>query len=118
MLGPQDPEFRVKRITPDDNHVSNAIPPPNHPVGSIVAGGGAVWVPVTDGVLRFDPATGAYEGKVALPTVSDRRGVALLGKGAAYVTDGVTVRRLDPGATRSARRRPICVSGTGPSSST
>ena len=98
VTGPQDPEFRVKRITADDQHVSNPIPPPNHPAGPIVAGGGAVWVPVTDGVLRFDPATGAYEGKVPLPTVTFRRGIALLGKGAAYVTDGGTIRRLDPGS--------------------
>jgi hypothetical protein len=96
VIGPQDPEYRVKRITPDDQHVSNPITPPDQPAGPIVAGGGAVWVPVTDGVLRFDPATGAYAGKVRLPTVAARRGVALLGKGAAYVTDGVTIRRLDP----------------------
>jgi hypothetical protein len=98
VIGPQDPQFRVKRITPDDNHVSNPIPPPNQPAGPIVAGGGAVWVPVTDGVLRFDPATGEYAGKVPLSTTTGRRGVALLGKGAAYVTDGTTVRRLDPGS--------------------
>ncbi len=98
VTGPQDPEFRVKRITADDQHVSNPIPPPNQPAGPIVAGGGAVWVPVTDGVLRFDPATGVYEGKVRMPTVTVRRGVALLGKGATYVTDGVTIRRLDPGS--------------------
>jgi hypothetical protein len=98
VTGPQDPEFRVKRITADDNHVSNPIPPPNHPAGTLVAGGGAVWVPVTDGVLRFDAVSGAYAGKVALPTATDRRGVALLGKGFAYVTDGTTLRRLDPGS--------------------
>ena len=98
VTGPQDPEFRVKRITADDNHVSNPIPPPNHPAGPLVAAGGAVWVPVTDGVLRFDAVTGAYAGKVALPTTTDRRGVALLGKGSAYVTDGTTLRRLDPGS--------------------
>jgi hypothetical protein len=97
VTGPLDPQFRVKRITPDDNHVSNPIPPPNQPAGPLVAGGGAVWVPVTDGVLRFDPASGAFAGKTAL-AASDRRGVALLGKGAAYVTDGTTVRRLDPGS--------------------
>jgi len=98
VIGPQDPEFRVKRITPDGAHVSNPIPPPNQPAGSIVAGGGAVWVPVSDGVLRFDPATGAYNGKVRLPTVSVHRGIAVLGKGATYVTDGATIRRLDPGS--------------------
>jgi hypothetical protein len=111
VIGPQDPEFRVKRITPDDNHVSNPIPPPNQPAGPLVAGGGAVWVPVTDGVLRFDPASGAFAGKTPL-AVSDRRGIALLGKGAAYVTDGTTVRRLDPG---SATTPPVAVAFDDPS---
>jgi hypothetical protein len=96
VTGPLDPQFRVKRIAANDNYVSNPIPPPNQPAGPLVAGGGAVWVPVTDGVLRFDPASGAFAGKVPLQTTTDRRGVALLGKGAAYVTDGTTLVRLDP----------------------
>ncbi|HZP28380.1 MAG TPA: hypothetical protein VFC99_05475 [Acidimicrobiia bacterium] len=97
VIGPQDPEFRVKRIAAGGDHVSNPIPPPNRPAGPLVAGGGAVWVPVTDGVLHFDATAGDYRGKIALAPAG-HRGVAVLGKGAAYVTDGATVRRLDPGA--------------------
>ncbi len=98
VLGPQDPEFRVKRIAPDGSDVSNAVPPPNRPVGSISASGGAVWVPVADGVLRFDPATGQYAGKIPLPeTTARHRGIAVVGK-AAYVTTGGTLGRLDPGS--------------------
>ena len=98
VIGPQDPEFRVKRIAADGSDVSNPVPPPNRPVGPIFAGGGAVWVPVTDGVLRFDTATGAYEGKVALaPGGAQQRGVAQVGKTAA-VTDGAALSRLDPGS--------------------
>ena len=96
VIGPQDPEFRVKRIASDNSDVSNPVPPPNQPVGAIVAGGGAVWVPVRDGVLRFDPATGAYAGKVPLPDAG-RRGVAVVGK-AAYATVDSTLGRLDPGS--------------------
>ena len=98
VLGPQDPEFRVKRIAADGSDVSNAVPPPNRPVGPIFAGGGAVWVPVADGVLRFDPASGKYAGKIPLPgATTTRRGIATIGK-AAYVTNGATLSRLDPGS--------------------
>jgi hypothetical protein len=98
VIGPEDPEFRVKRIAADGSDVSNPVPPPNQPVGPIFAGGGAVWVPVLDGVLRFDTATGAYEGKVALAAGgAQQRAVAQVGK-AASVTDGAVLSRLDPGS--------------------
>lgn len=100
VLAPPDPEFRVKRIGPNGAVDSNEIPRGEQPTGRIFAGGGAVWVPVTDGVLRFDTATGDYAGKVLLTTVAKQRSVASLGKGA-YVTDGSALQRLDP-ATNSA----------------
>ena len=101
VLGPNDPEFRVKRIGPDGSIASNPVPPGEHPVGRIVAGGGGVWVPVRDGVLRFDSVTGVFAAKVALTTTTDRREVAALGKSVS-VTDGAEVKRLDPGSDRVA----------------
>ena len=95
VIGPEDFEFRVKRIGPDGTPVSNPIPAGEQPVGGIVAGGGGVWVPVRDGVLRFDPATGAFASKIALSTVTDRRAVSAAGK-FVYATDGLDLVRLDP----------------------
>jgi hypothetical protein len=95
VMGPKDPEFRVKRIGPDNTEVTNAVPPGEQPLGEIVADGGGVWVPVRDGVLRFDAVTGAYAAKVPLTTVTDRRGIAA-GAKAVTVTDGLTQVRLDP----------------------
>jgi len=58
-------QYRVKRIGPDGTPSSNAFPAGDEPVGPIVAGGGAAWVPVEHGILRFDATTGAYVGTVA-----------------------------------------------------
>jgi hypothetical protein len=98
VLGPADPEFRVKRIGPDGGVVSNAVPPGEQPVGRIAAGGGGVWVPVADGVLRFDPATGGFAAKVALSNPAERRAVVASGK-FFFVTDGNVEVRLDPAET-------------------
>lgn len=95
VIGPEDPEFRVKRLGPDGTVTSNAVPPGEQPAGRIAAGGGGVWVPVRDGVLRFDPVTGAFTTKVTLPTVSDHRAVVAAGK-FFFVTDANTRVRLDP----------------------
>src|SRR5262245_65827114 len=43
VIGPQDPEFRIKRIGPDGSVVSNPVPPGDVPTGDLVAGGGGVW---------------------------------------------------------------------------
>ena len=99
VIGPQDPEFRVKRIAADGGYLSNPVPPPEQPVGPIVASGGGVWVPVRDGVLRFDVVTGAFAAKIPLSTVTDHRAVASFGKGVA-VTDGTEILRLDPASDR------------------
>ena len=95
VLGPEDPEFRVKRIGPDGAVVSNAVPPGEQPAGRIAASGGGVWMPVRDGVLRFDPASGTFAAKIPLTTATDRREVVAAGKGT-YVADGLEWKRLDP----------------------
>ena len=89
-----EPRFRVKRIGVDGTVASNPVPPGEEPTGSLVAGGGGVWVPVRDGVLHFDLATGAFAAKVPLPP-AEQRAVAVGGKGA-FVSDGAAVLRLDP----------------------
>jgi hypothetical protein len=94
VAGPDDPRFRVKRVAPDGTVVSNAVPPAEEPTGEIVAGGGGVWVPVRDGVLRFDPVSGAHMSKVSLSPAA-RRGIAT-GAKAVYVTSGTALYRLDP----------------------
>jgi hypothetical protein len=95
VIGPEDFEWRVKRIGPNNSVASNPVPAGEQPAGDIVAGGGGVWVPVRDGVLRFDPATGKFAGKVKLSTVTDRRAVSVSGK-FTYATDGLDNVRLDP----------------------
>jgi hypothetical protein len=97
--GPQDPRFRVKRIGPDGQIASNPVPPAEEPTGVIVAGGGGVWVPVRDGVLRFDISSGAFVTKVPL-AAADRHAIASAGKGT-YVSDGASVLRLDPTTNRA-----------------
>jgi hypothetical protein len=92
--GPLDPRFRVKRIASDGQVVSNPVPPAEEPTGAIVAGGGGVWVPVRDGVLRFDLTSGAFVTKVPLSS-ADPHAIAFAGKGT-YVSDGASVLRLDP----------------------
>jgi hypothetical protein len=94
VKGPADPRFRVKRVAGDGTLVSNPVPAGEEPSGTIAAGGGAVWVPVRDGVLRFDLVTGAFGSKIPLPP-AERRAIAVGGK-AAYVSDGTAVLRLDP----------------------
>ena len=60
VIGPQDPEFRIKRNGPDGTVVSNPVPPGDVPTGDLVAAGGGVWLPVRDAVLRFDPGSETF----------------------------------------------------------
>jgi hypothetical protein len=99
VIGPEDPEFRVKRIGPDGTVASNAVPPGEQPVGDIVAEGGGVWVPVLDGVLRFDVASGEFAAKIPLEGPALHR-VVPLGKFVG-VTDGHAIKRLDPNTDRA-----------------
>ena len=94
VKGPADPRFRVKRIAGDGTVASHPVPPGEEPSGTIAAGGGGVWLPVRDGVLRFDLTSGAFAAKIPLAP-AERRAIAVGGK-AAYVSDGVAVLRLDP----------------------
>jgi hypothetical protein len=108
VTGPDDPEFRIKRIGPDGTVVSNAVPPGAVPAGDLVAAGGGVWLPVEDGVLRFDPVTGAFAARVPLDEATERRGIANLGKFVG-VTDGTAVRRLDPSTDAAAEAPEVMV---------
>ncbi len=105
VIGPQDPEFRIKRIGPDGTVASNSVPPGDVPAGDLVAAGGGVWLPVRDGVLRFDPVTGVLAARIPLDVSAEQRGIANLGKFVA-VTDGSLVRRLDP-LTDAASAMPV-----------
>ncbi|MEX2254608.1 MAG: hypothetical protein WEC34_04145 [Acidimicrobiia bacterium] len=99
VAGPQDPEFRVKRIGPDGAAASNAVPPGAIPAGDIVAFGGGVWLPVRDGVLRFDPVTGVFAARIELDVPAEHRGIAAFQK-FVVVTDGDRLVRLDPASDR------------------
>ena len=98
--GPTDARFRVKRVAGDGTVASNPVPPGEEPSGTIAAGGGAVWVPVRDGVLRYDLTTGAFAAKIPLAP-AERRAIAVGGK-ATYVSDGAAVLRLDPTSSAAA----------------
>jgi hypothetical protein len=88
------PDTFLKRIGPVGDPVSHQLPIDADPVGPIAAVGGAVWVPVRDGVVQFDAADGHLVRHLELRAAA-HRWVALAGKGA-YVTDGGALRRLDP----------------------
>jgi hypothetical protein len=88
------PDTFLKRIGPVGDPVSHQLPIDADPVGPIAAVGGAVWVPVRDGVVQFDAADGHLVRRLDLPAAA-HRWVGLAGKGA-YVTDGGALRRLDP----------------------
>jgi hypothetical protein len=89
------PDAFLKRVTGPGTPPSVQLPLNADPVGPIAAVGGAVWIPLRDGVLQYDPS-GAFVRRVAL-TDADRRWVAQVGK-LAYVTDGSRLRSLDPSA--------------------
>jgi len=111
VTGPDDPRFRVKRIGPRGQIDSNPVPPAEAPLGAIVAGGGGVWVPVRDGVLRFDLTTGAFAAKVPLEP-ADQHFIAVAGKGT-YVSAGASVLRLDPASdTALAETSPVATTAT------
>jgi hypothetical protein len=92
LTGGSVPDAFLKRVTESGTPPSAQLPPNAEPVGPVAAVGGAVWVPVRDGVLQFD-TTGTYARKVVLPA-ADHRWIAQVGKFAA-VTDGRTLHALE-----------------------
>jgi hypothetical protein len=86
------PDAFLKRVTGPGVPPSVQLPRDADPVGPVAAVGGAVWVPVRDGVLQYD-TSGVYVRTVPLPA-ADHRWVAQVGKLAA-VTDGRTLRVLE-----------------------
>jgi hypothetical protein len=70
------PDAFLKRITADGEVTSVLLPPGSNPVGPIVVGQGAVWVPLRDAVLRYDAATARATNRYALPP-ADTRSVAV-----------------------------------------
>jgi hypothetical protein len=87
------PDTFLKRIGTDGTVASTLLPFGTDPVGAVLAGGGSVWIPVRDGVLRVDPATARVVEHVDL-AAADSRGV-VFSRGAVWATDGGTVRVLD-----------------------
>jgi len=85
----------VKRISADGTVQSNEFPPGVEPKGSIAVGGGAAWVPIEGGVLRFDPTTGAYRDRVSLAGWNRIRLVQLGTDVYAYPMFGTQLARLD-----------------------
>ncbi len=85
------PDSFLKRITGTDAPQSIPLPPNAEPVGAIAAVGGAVWIPLRNGLLQYSP-TGALVGMTPLPDAS-QRSVALVGK-LATVTDGSTLHGI------------------------
>ena len=54
------PDAFLKRIGADGALVSKLLPPGSDPVGNVAVGAGSVWIPVRDGVLRYDAATAQF----------------------------------------------------------
>ena len=80
------PDAFLKRIGADGAVVSKLLPFGSDPVGDVVVGAGLVWIPVRDGVLRYDAATTQFVSKTPLPA-ADRRDVAIV-NGSVVVSDG------------------------------
>jgi len=102
------PDTFLKRIGAVGEPISVQLPEDSDPVGQIAAVGGAVWVPLRDGVLQCSVTDGHVVRRLPLPPASSRQ-VAAVGKAqAAYVTDGDSIRRLDPatGLAESVRYGP------------
>ncbi|MEX1006907.1 MAG: hypothetical protein WD271_03585 [Acidimicrobiia bacterium] len=94
------PDTFLKRIGADGAVVSTLLPPGTDPVGEVVAGSGAVWIPVRDGVLRYDAATARLTARIDL-SPTDTRAVAV-GSGVISVTTaggGVQLLRPDGSGT-------------------
>ncbi len=87
------PDTFLKRIGAVGDPVSAQLPLDSDPVGPIAAVGGAVWVPLRDGVLQYDPTSLTLVRRIDLPPAG-ARAVAQVGK-LAYVTDGGTLRQLE-----------------------
>ena len=87
------PDTFLKRIGADGALGSKLLPFGSDPVGDVVVGAGSVWIPVRDGVLRYDVATAQFVSKTALAP-ADRRAVAVV-NGSVVVTDGSQVRTLE-----------------------
>ena len=84
------PDAFLKRIGADGAVVSKLLPFGSDPVGDVAVGAGCVWIPVRDGVLRYDAATTAVRRpRLALPA-ADRRAVAV-------VNGSVAGHRRQPG---------------------
>jgi hypothetical protein len=86
------PDTFLKRIPASNVPASTPLPQNTEPIGPIAAVAGAVWIPVRDGVLQYDP-TGAFVRKVTLPDAR-HRWVARVGK-FAYATNGSRLEPLD-----------------------
>ena len=87
------PDAFLKRIGADGAVITKLLPFGTDPVGDVVVGAGLVWIPVRDGVVTYDPATGRLD-RIALAP-SDPRVVVIV-DGAAWVTDGAVLRRVVP----------------------
>jgi hypothetical protein len=86
------PDVFLKRVTEPGTPPSVQLPRNADPVGPVAAVGGAVWVPLRDGVLQYD-TVGHYVRTIDLPA-ADHRWVAQVGKFAA-VTDGNQLHALE-----------------------
>jgi hypothetical protein len=92
VTGGRLPDTFLKRIPTAGDATTVQLPADSDPVGPVAATGGAVWVPVRDGVLLYK-TDGSYVRHISLPE-ADARWVAQVGK-LAYVTDGTSLRGLD-----------------------
>ena len=86
------PDAFLKRIAADGTVVSTLLPNGSDPVGPVAAGGGSVWIPVRDGVLRIDPSTAQVVDHVSLAPANARS--VVVGSDAVWATDGHVVRAV------------------------
>ncbi len=90
------PDAFLKRIGADGTVTSTLLPPGTDVVGPVAVGPDGVWVPVRDGVLRYDPAVDRVVSRVDLPPAGARW--VVIYRDASFATDGSLLRRLVPAA--------------------
>jgi hypothetical protein len=89
------PDAFLKRIGADGTVVSRLLPPGTDPVGDVTTGAGAVWIPVRDAVLRYDPVTMQLTQRYPL-TAAETRTVVVTGGNEVVATDGGDLVALRP----------------------
>lgn len=109
-------EYRLKRIDAALKARSYEIPSGDEPAGPVVASAEAAWVPVRDGLLRYDAQNPLEVDKIVL-SEQEHRSIVII-DGEVFATDGAAIVRVagsdavPTGVASSSPLRDLVMSGT------